>query len=64
MICKLCCQIAVHIFIGEAERGTSPDQLSGFRFIFTENEKVGAAMVMILISSQWDFDSSVHHTIT
>ena len=52
---KLCCQTAVHVFTGEAQRG-SPDQLSGFKAVFTGNEKVTATMVLILISTQWELD--------
>lgn len=64
MICKLCCQTAVLIFIREAERGKFPDQLSGFKFIFTGNEKVTGAVVTVPMSTQWDLDSSFHHTVT
>lgn len=63
MICKLCCQTALQVFLGEAERGTSPDQLSGFTVIFPGNEKVSAIVAVILVGRQWGLASSVHHAI-
>lgn len=40
MICKLCCHTAVHLLIGEAEKGMSPHQLSGLKNVFPGNEKL------------------------